>query len=625
MNARKIIRRLGMAAALAAAAFLLALANRDVLERKAQDFIIEKFQEYLEENLGSRLRYSEAPRISLFPSRSLELGASSWSSPDGSVSLSFTRAYASISSHALLTGRLVIKKLEVNDLTVAVSHSPLEGRIREALRTHTLPEKLSSRSQLFRRILDLAPNAVDITDGRGTLVLEGGTAYSIHPLEFSASNIHANSDTSFTLNAGISRSEPRAGATLSMGGALSIRNDTLNLVLDRSVLTPEEGMGFTEPLTLAGGLSYDLSLGSLTLDRLHFSGFAQQAALSGGVRSLSRLLEDPHLANAHALIDARLDPPAIAGYFPACRELLEAMGKGCTLSAECLLDSNAVRLRNISAMLGGADIRGELVQPLRQAALEGRLETSSLDMDGLSRLLGLLAASPALTEAPFWPRLAVTLDAGEFSAGGMKATGLSCRLSGKEGRYELNPFSFSLAGTRAVASLSFSLLPTAPLSVRGEFSLSASGADLAGIAAFYPPASRFGGRVNANLSLDWTSSRSLSTLSGRGSLTSSDLQISLPGTGDAGPEHGTLFSTFSIKGGILTCKDFTLSAGSDELDATGTVSLLDRRIDASGEVRRGSRSMPFTLQGSALAPSFSLLPEKGGRLEFRFPQAGAKE
>ena len=68
MNARKIIRRLGMAAALAAAAFLLALANRDVLERKAQDFIIEKFQEYLEENLGSRLRYSEAPRISLFPS-----------------------------------------------------------------------------------------------------------------------------------------------------------------------------------------------------------------------------------------------------------------------------------------------------------------------------------------------------------------------------------------------------------------------------------------------------------------------------------------------------------------------------------------------------------------------------
>ncbi|MBR4422720.1 MAG: hypothetical protein IKS68_00695, partial [Mailhella sp.] len=575
---------------------------------------------------GARLRFSEAPRISLFPSRSLELGASSWSSPDGSVRLSFSHAFASISSHALLTGRLVIKKLEVSDLSVAVSHSPYEGRIRDALLDHSMLNRLSSRSQLFRDILDLAPNAVDITGGWGTLILDDGTAYSVHPLEFSASNIHADSNTSFSLRAGISRFEPHASASLSMGGALSIRDDTVSLQLDTSVFTPEEGMGFSEPITLSGGLSYDLSGGSLALGGLRFSGFGQQAALSGDVRSLSNLLKDPHHADARVRIESRLAPPALAVFFPAYRSLLVAMGGECTLSADCLLDSDAVRLNNISASLGGADIRGELVQPLRQAALEGRLETSTLDMEGFSRLLRTVAASPLLANESFWPRLAVTLSTGKFSAGKLEATGVSCRLSGKEGHYELNPLSFSLAGTQAAASLRFSLLPTAPLSARGEFGMSVSDADLERIAAFYPPASVLRGRVNANLELNWTSSRSLSTLSGRGSLTSSDLLLSLPGYGSgADPGQGTLFSTFSIGGGVLSCSDFTLSAGGADIAAKGQLSILDKTVDASGEVRSASQTLPFTLRGSALAPSFHLLPAQGERLGFRFPQPGAKE
>ncbi len=620
MHMKKIIKNLSIIIAILAAMALVVFINREYLEQRAQTFIIEKFQEYLENSLGSRLHFNVAPQISLFPRRSIELGSSTWSTPDGSVNVSFSRAYASISSHALFTGRLVIKKLEVSGLTVIISHSPYEVKIKEAIRQHDLLNKLSARSQLFRNILDYAPNAVTITGGRGALILDDGRTFRLDSLDFSASNIHADSNTSFSLRASVACTEPQARASLNMDGALAIRKNSVFLALEKSILTPQYGISFSEPITLAGGLEYSLSSGALTLDKLHFSGFSQQISTSGNVESLPKILRDPHSGRMMAHMEATFDPPALSRFFPTYSALLGEVGVGTALSTDFTLGDEKASFRNITCSFGDTTLTGELIQPLRQAALEGRIYISSVTMPSFSRLFRAITVSPLLSEPARWPRVALTLQAGEFVAGSLHASGLSCRLAGKDGEYELNPLSFEFAGSPVIASLKFNLLPTSPLSARGQFSMSAPGTELRRIASFFPPALSMDGNINANIVIDWTSSRSLATLSGKGSITSDNFQFTFPsGTESTETQPGNLFSTFVIKGGILSCDNFSFTA--DGLDIVGKtmIDLRLKTLDASGEVRRGANKTPFKAQGNVLAPSFILSPEEDERLNIRLP------
>ena len=55
------------------------------------DIIIDKFNAYVENSTGAPLVTEKTPELTLFPNRGLELGASSWQSPDGTLRFSFSR------------------------------------------------------------------------------------------------------------------------------------------------------------------------------------------------------------------------------------------------------------------------------------------------------------------------------------------------------------------------------------------------------------------------------------------------------------------------------------------------------------------------------------------------------
>ena len=55
------------------------------------DIIIDKFNAYVENSTGAPRVSQKTPELTLFPNRGLELAASSWQSPDGSLRFSFSR------------------------------------------------------------------------------------------------------------------------------------------------------------------------------------------------------------------------------------------------------------------------------------------------------------------------------------------------------------------------------------------------------------------------------------------------------------------------------------------------------------------------------------------------------
>lgn len=80
---------------------LLAAGGLFALLATNSDIIIDRFHSYVESSTGAPLVTSTRPEFTLFPNRGLELGAGSWEKPDGTLSISFSKASVLISSHAL--------------------------------------------------------------------------------------------------------------------------------------------------------------------------------------------------------------------------------------------------------------------------------------------------------------------------------------------------------------------------------------------------------------------------------------------------------------------------------------------------------------------------------------------
>ena len=80
---------------------VLAVGGLFTLLATNSDIIIDKFHSYVENSTGAPLISQSRPVFTLLPNRGLELGASSWQKPDGSLSISFSRASVLISSHSL--------------------------------------------------------------------------------------------------------------------------------------------------------------------------------------------------------------------------------------------------------------------------------------------------------------------------------------------------------------------------------------------------------------------------------------------------------------------------------------------------------------------------------------------
>jgi hypothetical protein len=189
-------------------------------------------------------------------------------------------------------------------------------------------------------------------------------------------------------------------------------------------------------------------------------------------------------------------------------------------------------------------------------------------------------------------------------------------MNGQNGTYELNPLTATLAGSPVIGSLKAVMLPTSPLSARIGLNFSVPQAELGDICQLLLSQGLLKGKGAVNASLSFTTSRGLSSLSGTGSITSSNVHTSfdvlpsrIPVANFLSPGHDfdKLLLFFNAKEGLINVQDFTLEAPRFALSGKGRLNLPEKSVDASGSMRLGgSTVLPVRLRGSLDAPKYSL-------------------
>ena len=240
------------------------------------DIIVDKFNAYVENSTGAPLVSEKAPELTLFPNRGLELAASSWKRPDGSLSFSFSRASVMISSHALLTGKFSIKNFSVDDLNLTMK---LKKPLMEYL--NGIPASVEHRRdfddliQSILHALRIAPDNISINRGRVCLIQPDGSTIVFAPVTLSATNVHPGTATKFVLQTDIEGSSPFFHAGIELNCSALLNKDKASFAIEKAMLTPGNGVAFREYLNLSGELvishspfviTGDLKLGDLSLD-----------------------------------------------------------------------------------------------------------------------------------------------------------------------------------------------------------------------------------------------------------------------------------------------------------------------------------------------------------------------
>ena len=160
------------------------------------------------------------------------------------------------------------------------------------------------------------------------------------------------------------------------------------------------------------------------------------------------------------------------------------------------------------------------------------------------------------------------------------------------------------------------LLPSTPLSSRLSINFSVPQANLNEITQALTGQTLLKGNGAINASISFTTSRGLPSLTGKGSLTSSQVETafsilpsSLPLVAGvlATDRFDRLFLSFQARDGSLDVEKFSLEAPRLSLSGSGTVDLNERTIDASGSVEMaGSSALPVRLTGDLRSPRYSL-------------------
>ncbi|WP_446424290.1 hypothetical protein [Mailhella sp.] len=583
------------------------------------DIIIDRFQSYVENSTGAPLVSDTRPEFTLLPNRGLELGASSWEKPDGSLSISFSRASVLISSHALFSGRFSIKNFTVDDLALTVR---LQRPLREYLAR--IPERLEHRRELDDVVesilhgLYIAPDAISVTRGRICFIEPDGRRITLEPFTLNVSDVHPGDSTNFKLSTGISSSAPafKAGLELSCT-ALFTKNDAAFAVKNAS-FTPQEGFSFPEDITFSGAVHYDYGKSTVSLTGLKLSGPAIAAEASGSIASLAQLYLMPKLGDATLKLDIKGDPQRLASILKSPLPFLDHKSfSDCALNAE--LHWAQGRLE-INAMQGRADsvtFGGHLTVLPSPYTMSGDLRFGDVSLESY-RADSSGSHMKNLDPRDFtrWPKVDLHLSAEHLRWDRLHLEGVHTRMTGHNGTYELNPFTGILAGSPVTASFKSVMLPTSPLSARISLNLSIPQARLEDISSLLLQETVLTGTGAVNAALSLTSSRGLASLSGSGSISSSNIRTNFsvlpPSTPfssliTASNKFDRLLLSFKAKEGLVYVNKFTLSAPRLALSGSGRLDLPNKNIDASGTIRiAGSTVLPVLLNGSIRDPRYSL-------------------
>ncbi len=583
------------------------------------DIIIDKFNAYVENSTGAPLVTEKTPELTLFPNRGLELGASSWQSPDGTLRFSFSRASVMISSHALFTGKFSIKNFSVDDLDLTMK---LKKPIREYL--DGIPASVEHRRdfddliQSILHALRIAPDNIRIQRGRLCLIQPDGSTVVFAPVTLSATNVHPGTPTKFNLQTDIEGSSPAFHAGVELNCSALLNKDKASFAIEKAMLTPGSGVVFREYLSLAGELEYDFDSDALTLSQLHFQGPDLEATASGSVDSLARMYRDPVRGDATLKVEMEGDPQRLATILHHPLPFVDhSIFSDCSFAAEMRWSDGRMSMKNVQGRADDLTFSGNLTIVPNPFGISGNLALGDLSIDDY-KSVSQNSTPKKLENRDFtrWPRVSLQLSAEHVRWNRLHMENVHARLTGQNGSYEFNPLSGILAGSPVTAAMKTVMLPTTPLSSRLSVNFSVPQANLDEISRTLTDQSLLTGNGSINASLSFTTSRGLPSLNGKGSLTSSQVQTSfsilpgnipLAGSLLSSKKFDRLFLSFVVKDGMLSVDKLSLSAPRLSLTGSGNLDLPNKTIQASGSVQMpGSAALPVRLEGSLKDPEYSL-------------------
>ncbi len=583
------------------------------------DIIIDKFNAYVENSTGAPLVTEKTPELTLFPNRGLELGASSWQSPDGTLRFSFSRASVMISSHALFTGKFSIKNFSVDDLDLTMK---LKKPIREYL--DGIPASVEHRRdfddliQSILHALRIAPDNIRIQRGRLCLIQPDGSTVVFAPVTLSATSVHPGTPTKFNLQTDIEGSSPAFHAGVELNCSALLNKDKASFAIEKAMLTPGSGVMFREYLSLAGELEYDFGSDALTLSQLHFQGPDLEATASGSVDSLARMYRDPIRGDATLKVEMEGDPQRLATILHHPLPFVDhSIFSDCSFAAEMRWSDGRMSMKNVQGKADDLTFSGNLTIVPDPFGISGNLTLGDLSIDDY-KSVSQSSSPKRLENRDFtrWPRVRLQLSAEHVRWNRLHMENVHARLTGQNGSYEFNPLSGILAGSPVTASMKTVMLPTTPLSSRLSVNFSVPQANLDEISRTLTDQPLLTGNGSINAALSFTTSRGLPSLNGKGSLTSSQVQTSFSILPDNIPLAGSLLSSkkfdrlflsFVVKNGMLSVDKLSLSAPRLSLSGSGDLDLPNKTIQASGSVQMpGSAALPVRLEGSLKDPEYSL-------------------
>lgn len=597
---------------------LLAVGGMFALLATNSDILIDRFNAYVKESTGAPLVTQTRPEITLFPNRGLELGAGSWESPDGALNISFSRASVQISSHALFTGHFRIKNFSVDDLSVTLQ---VQSALWQNLNTFKKDVGYRPPDEIVRfilRTLQIAPDNITVRRGQIRLVQPDQSSVTLAPLSLSASNVHPGSDTDFNLHTMVSGESPEFRASVDLRCTALFTKDKAAFTIAKAQLTPEHGLPFQEHVSLSGGLEYDFASSGLTLSQLHFQGPELSVTASGSIASLARLYQDTKQADASLRLAVSGDPQRVAKILNRPLPLADdECFKEVEVSTELRWVSNLLHMNAIQGKADDMTFAGRLSATLPHFDISGELKFGNVHLASYQTpAAGGRASRAAPRDFRRWPRLNLQISADEVTWKKLTLQQVRARMTGQNGTYEFNPLTGILLGSPMTASLTARLLPSTPLSALVSMHLSLPQTNVAELCRIVMTDPLVSGRGTLNASLSFNSIRGLSSLNGKGSLSSAKAQTSFSLLPSDLPlreifsysgELDRLFCSFDVQRGIMTLNTFAMEAPRLSLNCSGNIDLPERTIAAGGMLRvSGSSAFPVRIQGDLAAPHYTL-------------------
>ncbi len=583
------------------------------------DIIIDRFHAYVKNSTGAPLVSSTRPEFTILPNRGLELGASSWERPDGSLKIRFSRASVLISSHALFEGRFSIKNVTVEDLDLTMR---LTRPLLDLL--GIVPDKLGQRKdlddimRLILNALNIAPDSINVQRGRICLIEPNGNTVIFDPFTLKARDVHPGSDTDFTLHTEVSGTEPAFRNTFDLEcTALFTKNNALFTVKNAS-LKPLSGFPFHEEVSFSGSVGYNYRNSSMTFSSLAFRGPWLQATASGDIVSLEHFYQDPNLGEASFKVDATGDLRFLGDLLGQPLSVSDReMFTDCAFSSELNWKKGMLQLNGIQGRADKLTFSGGLQISVHPFVVSGDIRLGELRLDSYkSKPSQGTSSSFGQNDFTRWPRVSLQISAEHLYWDRLHLQNVSTRMTGQSGTYELNPLNAALADSPVTASLKSVMLPTSPLSARISLNISIPKASLKDLSILLAGRPLLSGSSAVNAALSFTSSRGIPSLSGTGSLSSSSLKTDFtilpPNTPFASltsvnNSFNKLLASFRAKEGRITIENFSLSAPRLSLSGSGELDLPGKKVDASGTLRiGGSTVLPVRLFGSIRDPQYSL-------------------